>query len=153
MPNIKKVEIAAKTIHGLQVRTKNVDEMNPDTHKIAPLWGKFFSEIMPKLEPSPPPLIGGYSNYESDGSGEYELRVGAEGLDVQEDLVDVKIEAGKYLVFSVKGELSSEVIKVWGQVWAYFEDPSIDERRAYKTDFERYTAKDEAEIYIGVTYL
>ena len=33
MPNIKKVELTAKTIKGLQVRTENTDEMNPDTYK------------------------------------------------------------------------------------------------------------------------
>jgi len=44
------------------------------------------------------------------------------------------------------------IIDVWGQVWAYFEDPSIDEKRAYETDFELYISADEAEIYIGVNY-
>ena len=157
MPNIKKIEIYTKTITGLKIRTKNADEMNPKTQKIAPLWGRFFSEILPKLEPSPPSLYGVYSNYESDASGAYDLLVGVKSLDIEsslrEELVDVQIEEGKYLVFPVKGELSTEVIKVWGQIWAYFEDPSVDERRAYKTDFEHYLSEDTAEIYIGVTYL
>ena len=153
MPNIKKVELSTKVIKGLQTRTKNADEMDEETRKIAPLWGRFFSDIMPKLGDTPPPLYGVYANYESDATGMYDLLIGAEGLDEGSDLKDVTIEAGRYLVFPVKGDLSTEVIKVWGQIWAYFEDVSIDEKRVFKTDFELYTAMDEAEIYIGVHYL
>ncbi len=153
MPNIKKVELTAKTITGLQVRTKNADEMNPETQKIAPLWGRFFAEVLPTLGTTPPPLYGVYSNYESDAFGEYDLLVGAEVLEEGDGIKSVTLEAGKYLVFTAKGELPQAIIETWGQVWAYFEDPSIDERRAYKTDFEHYISKDEAEIYIGVNYL
>ena len=49
MPNIKKVELEGKTIKGLKIRTKNSDEMNPKTQKIAPFWGKFFEEMLPTL--------------------------------------------------------------------------------------------------------
>ena len=59
---------------------------------------------------------------------------------------------GLYLKFSAKGEMPQAIIDGWGKVWAYFEDPSIDERRAYEIDFEVYTSADEAEIYIGVHY-
>jgi len=52
-----------------------------------------------------------------------------------------------------KGELPQVIIDTWMQVWAYFEDPSIDEKHAYKTDFELYKSAGEAEIYIGVTYI
>ena len=50
MPNIKKVEIESNIVTGLQVRTKNPDEMNPETQKIAPLWGRFFNEVLTTLE-------------------------------------------------------------------------------------------------------
>ena len=153
MPNIKKVELTAKTIKGLQIRTKNADEMNPETQKIAPLWGKFFAEVMPTFGTTPPPLYGVYSNYESDAFGEFNVLVGAEVLEESDGFKSVTLEAGKYLVFTAKGELPQAVIETWGQVWAYFEDPSIDEKRAFKTDFELYTSETEAEIYIGVNYL
>ncbi|MDQ7046892.1 MAG: GyrI-like domain-containing protein [Sulfurovum sp.] len=152
MPNIQKVELQTQTINGLKIRTKNADEMNLETQKIAPLWEKFFTEVMPKLEPSPPPLYGVYSQYESDALGAYDLLVGTEGLEGSE-FTSVSIKEGSYLVFSVRGELPKSILEVWGQIWAYFEDPSVDERRAYETDFERYISKDEAEIYIGVHYL
>ena len=153
MPNIKKVELTAKTIKGLQIRTKNADEMNPETQKIAPLWGKFFAEIMPTFSATPPPLYGVYSNYESDAFGEFDVLVGADVLEESDSFKSVTLEAGKYLVFTAKGELPQAIIETWGQVWAYFEDPSIDEKRAFKTDFELYTSETEAEIYIGVNYL
>lgn len=152
MPNIKKVELTSKTIKGLQIRTKNADEMNPETQKIAPLWGRFFAEIMPTFEQSPPPLYGVYSDYESDASGEFDLLVGSDVLKEAREIKSVTIEAGTYLVFPAKGELPQAIIETWGQVWAYFEAPSIDEKRAFKTDFELYTSETEAEIYIGVNY-
>ena len=68
MPNIKKVEIESKTVKGLQVRTKNADEMNPETQKIAPLWGRFFNEVLPTLGEGAT-VYGVYHNYESDATG------------------------------------------------------------------------------------
>ena len=153
MPNIRKVELTAKTIKGLQIRTKNADEMKPETQKIAPLWGKFFAEIIPRFGTNPPPLYGVYSNYESDASGEFDVLVGADVLEESDGFKSATLEAGKYFVFTAKGELPQAIIETWGQVWAYFEDPSIDEKRAFKTDFEHYTSETEAAIYIGVNYL
>ena len=152
MPNIKKVELKSKTINGLQVRTKNSDEMNSNTQKIAPLWSKFFAEILPTFGTNPPPLYGVYSNYESDAFGEFDVLVGADVLEESDGFKSVTLEAGKYLVFTAKGELPQAIIETWGKVWKYFEDPSIDEVRSFKTDFELYKSADEAEIYIGVNY-
>jgi len=150
MLNIQKVQLTAKIINGLQIRTKNADEMNPDTQKIAPLWGKFFAEIMPTLGSNPPPLYGVYSNYESDAFGEFDVLVGAELLEESDEFKSVTVEAGNYLVFTAKGELPQAIIETWDQVWVYFEDPSIEVKRAFKTDFELYTSQTEAKIYIGV---
>jgi len=152
MPNIKKVEIESNRVMGLQVRTKNTDEMNPETQKIAPLWGRFFNEVMPTLEESAT-VYGVYHNYESDATGEFDVLVGTDALVVTDEMKSVELQAGKYLMFPVKGELPQAIIETWMQIWAYFEDPSIDERRAYETDFELYKSADEVEIYIGVTYL
>ena len=151
MPNIKKVELASKTITGLQVRTKNTDEMNSDTQKIAPLWANFFQEIVPTLCENTS-MYGVYHNYESDAMGEFDVLVGVERSDASVGMTSVTLEAGKYLKFPVKGEMPQAIIDAWTKVWAYFEDPSIDERRAYETDFEHYISMNEAEIYIGVHY-
>ncbi len=151
MPNIQKVEVQAKEITGLQVRTKNADEMNPETQQIAPLWGRFYSEVLPILVEGAT-VYGVYHNYASDAQGEFDVLVGADSLEVTEEMKSVELQAGKYLMFPVKGELPQAIIDTWMQIWAYFEDPSIDERRAYETDFELYKSADEVEIYIGVHY-
>ena len=152
MPNIKKVELTAKTIVGLQIRTKNADEMNPDTQKIAPLWGRFFHEMFPTLKEDAT-VYGVYHNYESDAMGEFDVLVGADVMDMTDEMTSVTLAEGQYLMFPVEGELPQAIIDTWGKVWAYFDDPSVDERRAYETDFELYTSATEAEIYIGVNYL
>ena len=152
MPNIQKVEVDSKTIQGLQVRTKNADEMNSGTQKISPLWGRFFNEVLPTLQEGAT-VYGVYHNYESDAQGAFDVLVGADKLDVTDEMKSVVLQAGKYLMFPVKGELPQAIIDTWMQIWAYFEDPSIDERRAYETDFELYKSADEVEIYIGVNYL
>ena len=152
MPNIKKVELEAKCITGLQIRTKNTDEMNSETQKIAPLWGRFFTEVMPTLTEGAS-VYGVYSNYESDAMGAFDVLVGVDSLEKTEEMQTVTLEEGKYLKFPVKGEMPQAIIEAWAKVWAYFEDPSIDEKRAFETDFEHYISEDEAAIYIGVHYL
>jgi len=151
MPNIKKVELQSVKVKGLKVRTINADEMNQDTQKIAPLWGRFFDEVMPTLSEDAR-VYGVYHHYESDANGAFDVTVGADVLEVTEEMKEVTLEEGRYLMFPVKGELPQAIIDTWQQVWAYFKDPSIDERRAYETDFEKYISEDEVEIYIGVHY-
>jgi len=151
MPNIKKVELTAKTITGMKTRTKNADEMNPDRQKIGPLWGEFCDVVLPTLNQDFS-TYGVHYNYESDATGEFDVLAGVEGIEEVKGMNSVMIEAGKYLMFSAKGELHQAVMDGWTQAWAYFEDPSIDERRAFGTDFEVYKSADEAEIYIGVHY-
>lgn len=148
MPNIDKVSIESKTITGLQTRTKNSDEMNSDTQKIGALWGRFINTYAP-----PFPHYGVYSNYASDMHGEFNVLAGIEGKLDGEAIETVTIETGKYLKFSAKGELHQAVMQCWKQIWVYFQDPSIDEKRAYGTDFEVYRSMDEVEVYIGVHYL
>lgn len=148
MPNIDKVSIESKTITGLQTRTKNSDAMNPDTQKIGALWSRFIGTYAP-----PFPHYGVYSNYASDTQGEFNILAGIEGRLDGEAIETVAIETGKYLKFSAKGELHQAVMQCWKQIWAYFQDPSIDEKRAYGTDFEVYRSMDEVEVYIGVHYL
>ena len=152
MPNIKKVALKSVKVKGLQVCTNNANEMHPETQKIAPLWECFFQEVMPTLKEGAT-AYGVYHNYESDANGAYDVTVGTDVLEATEEMKEVTLEEGRYLMFPVKGELPQAIIDTWQQVWAYFDDPSIDERRAYETDFEKYISEDEVEVYIGVTYL
>jgi predicted transcriptional regulator YdeE len=149
MPNIQKVTLTGKTIYGLETRTKNVDEMKNETQKIAPLWEQYHTEIVPNLEKDVT-LYGVYHHYESDDKGAFDVLVGSESEG--EGLASVRLEEGRYLKFPVKGEMPQAIIDTWSKVWAYFEDPSVDERRVYETDFEHYISVDAADIYIGVHY-
>ena len=152
MPNIKKIQLSSKKIIGLSVRTKNADEMNEATQKIAPLWGKFYNEVMPTLKEDAT-IYGIYHNYELDATGEFDVLVGTDVMKITSEMKEVTLEEGSYLMFPVKGELPQAIMETWAKIWAYFEDESIDERRSFETDFEKYISEDEAEIYIGVNYL
>lgn len=146
MTHIEKVDIVTKEISGLKIRTCNADEMKPETQKIGALWGQFIGTYAP-----PFPHYGVYHHYESDLNGMYDLLVGVEGdCDCCPDTVE--IQEGRYLKFSAKGELHEAVMQCWKEIWAYFEDPSVDERRAYETDFEVYSSMDEVAVYVGVHY-
>lgn len=147
---VQTVQLPSKTIVGLKTRTKNEDEMNPETAAIGSLWQNFFTNILPTLGETPPPLYGVYSNYESDAMGMFDVVVGAEEVEQTEGMTSVILNEGKYLCFEAKGELPQAVIATWGEIWAYFSDENCTEKRAYKTDFELYISETEAYVYIGI---
>lgn len=149
MPNILKVDVETKTIYGLKSRTKNHDEMDHETQKIPSLWGRYHTEVFPTVEEGRA-LYGVYHNYEYDRYAEYDILVGSE--QPLEESASVTLHEGRYLRFPAHGVRPQAIVDAWQQVWAYFDDPSIDERRAYETDFEHYISEDEAHIYIGVHY-
>lgn len=135
------------TLNGITVRTKNENEMNPSTAKIALLWEKFFSEIAPSLIDKSK-VYGVYSNYESDASGEFDLTASTD--QEIENSKSISINSGKYLVFSAKGDMPKVVIDTWGEIWNYFSNEKNQHERAYITDFEFYKNEQEIEIYIGI---
>jgi len=149
--NIQKLNVSSKTIKGLKARTKNSDEMNISTQKIAPLWKRFYTEILPKLEENAT-VYSVYHNYEYDASGEYDVLIGTDKLEVTDEMSSVILEEGRYLMFPVRGELPQAITQTWKEIWHYFDDESVDERRNFVTDFELYKSQDEVEIYIGVNY-
>ena len=146
-------EIKEKTIYGVSTRTKNSDEMNPETAKIGAIWKKFDSSVDVDYKGGQR-VYGVYYNYESDANGEFDVLAGYEKSN--EALDKVTIEKGKYLVFSeVYDENSDEarvkaIITTWGKIWEYFADKNSRYKRAYKTDFEYYKNQNEIEIYISI---
>ena len=148
------VEMKSFTVHGLSVRTKNANEMQPATAKIGQLWGDFFQHIIPKLKEGAL-SYGVYSQYESDFNGEFDVLAGADSVSVldaadREGLDSVVIADGTYLVFSKKGTMPQAVIEAWGDVWAYFSAKDCPHQRAYTTDFECYANMDEVSIHISI---
>lgn len=136
-----------KTLYGLTVRTKNTNEANPSTAKIAPLWERFFSEIAPSLK-NGAIVYGVYSNYESDASGEFDITA-CTNLEIP-SLNSVIVNKGKYLVFSAKGDMPKVVIDTWGEIWKYFSSNEHEYERAYITDYEVYKNDQEIDIWIGI---
>jgi predicted transcriptional regulator YdeE len=143
---------------GIEVRTKNALEANPDTARIADLWRRFFAEkVSEKIthRPDPGVVLGVYTNYESDHTGFYTLIVGAQVRDaksIPNGMVGVTIPAAQYLVFPAPGRIPEAIVTAWGKVWNYFAQSSAA-RRAYTTDFELYNMSDgeaSAEIYVAI---
>ncbi|GAB3480164.1 GyrI-like domain-containing protein [Marinomonas epiphytica] len=117
---IVKIE-KAKTIVGLRVRTNNQNEMQADTAKIGTLHANFAEQVAVDYSQGEP-LYGVYYQYESDHQGDFSVLVGSNRscLTTEATLETVTLEAGKYLVFSGKGEMPQTVINVWQKIWRYF---------------------------------
>ncbi|WP_248749759.1 GyrI-like domain-containing protein [Pseudomonas sp. MWU15-20650] len=152
MQAIKEQVVAAIRVSGLQVRTRNEDELQPSSAKIGPMWQRFFSEgLYQKIPGKQPesPVYGVYSGYESDARGLFDVTAGVASAASARGFESLVIEPGRYLVFEAHGPMPEAIIATWQRVWAYFEQPGV-ESRAFVTDFEVYKADEEALIYIGI---
>ncbi len=145
------IQIDEMAIKGLSIRTKNVDEMQPETSKIGNLWQQFYEEIAPKLQVGAT-VYGLYYHYESDVSGAFSVMAGSDKVmeSASQHLEDAVIESGQYLRFSGTGEMPQVVINTWSEIWDYFSSDQTEYQRAYTTDFEHYKNPNEIEIYIAV---
>ena len=146
-------EIEEKIIYGISTRTKNSNEMNPETAKIGAVWQKFDSTVEVNYKDGER-VYGVYYNFESDANGEFDVLAGYE---TSNDKLDtVKIEKGKYLVFNKIFEQTDDntriqaIIETWGKIWEYFSNEDSQYKRIYKTDFEYYKGMNEIEIYISI---
>lgn len=142
-------EIKEKLIYGISTRTKNIDEMNPQTAKIGAIWQKFDNSVDIDYKGGER-VYGVYYNYESDANSEFDVLAGCETYN--EKLASVKIEKGKYLVYEENNDNSrvQAVIETWGKIWEYLSNENSQYKRAYKTDFEYYKNQNEIEIYISI---
>ena len=150
---MKMVEINGLTVQGLVVRTRNADEAQPSTARIGSLWAEFSQQIAPRLTPGAL-TYGIYYHYESNADGMFDVLA---GVDAQSalfgdalELTRVDVANGPYLVFEAHGAQPQAVIEAWGRIWRYFADPECEHQRAYTTDFERYQADGQIDIYIAV---
>ena len=146
-------EIEEKIIYGISTRTKNSNEMNPETAKIGAIWQKFDSTVEVNYKDGER-VYGVYYNYQSDANGEFDVLAGYE---TPNDKLDkVTIEKGKYLVFNKTFEKTDDntriqaIIETWGRIWEYFSNEDSQYERAYQTDFEYYKGQNEIEIYISI---
>jgi predicted transcriptional regulator YdeE len=150
---MKVEEIEEKIIYGIKTRTKNSNEMNPETAKIGVIWQKFDSAVEVNYKDGER-VYGIYYNFESDANGEFDVLAGYETSN--DKLNTVKIEKGKYLVFDKTFEQTYDntriqaIIETWGRIWEYFSNENSEYKRKYKTDFEYYKGQNEIEIYISI---
>ena len=149
-PNI--AHLSSFHVAGLTVRTNNRDESTQDRAKIPGLWNRFFSDNVAEKIPqrlTDAPIVGVYSDYDSDASGAYDVTAGVSVSTPNRNFDNVGIQAGKYMVFEARGAMPAAVIQAWGTIWAYFEaHPQV--QRCYATDFESYGGPDEVQIHIGI---
>ncbi|MBT9776073.1 AraC family transcriptional regulator [Clostridium sp. MCC353] len=145
------VELAEKTVVGLEARTNNGDESMGMV--IGGLWQKFYGAgiyegIQDKTNGR---SLGIYTEYEGDETSDYTFLVACEvnrAEDMPEGTVVKTIPAGKYARFIVKGHVQKAVMEFWQELW------KMDLPRAFGSDFEEYQDGDmenaEIHIYIGL---
>lgn len=143
--------VKAKTITGIQTRTDNATEMNAATGKIAQLW-QTFDQTVPVNYRGGERVYGVYANYESDHTGRFDVLAGFDGTNApdNEQLREITIEAGKYLVFTHQGNMPQIAIDAWTEVWQYFTSGNAQHQRLFTTDFEYYPSDKQIEVHIAI---
>lgn len=146
-------EIEDKLIYGIATRTKNSDEMKQESAKIGTIWQEFDATVEVNYKEGQR-VYGVYYNFESDANGEFDVLAGYEVSNINLD--NVKIQKGKYLVFSKIFQENNDaarvqaIIETWGKIWEYFLNEDSQYKRVYTTDFEYYKCPNEIEIYISI---
>ena len=145
----KVIELEEKLVSGIEVRTNNFSENVYEV--IGGLWEKFYSETYNKIENKVNGRsLGIYTEYENDEKGDYTMMTACEisSSDKNNDMIIKKILAGKYAVFTIRGDVRTEVGKFWEQLWKMKLD------RTFICDYEEYcegTMEDcLINIYIGI---
>ena len=154
--NYEIVELKEKTVAVLTARTNNASpEMG---NIIGGLWQKFYSaEIVPAIKNRADSYaLGIYTEYSSDEKGDYTAAVGCEIIgetELPNGMKTIKIPAGKYAEFSIKGEMDTAeqlaaLQKLWQELW------SMELDRTFICDFEEYRSADpklaDIHVYIGL---
>jgi predicted transcriptional regulator YdeE len=100
-----------------------------------------------------PAMFAVYSDYESDGTGEFAYMIGSEVTTADKipaGLAVVRIPAQTYAVFTATGPMPDALLGVWMSIWG------TKLPRAYTVDFEQYDARftrpkgKEADVYVAV---
>lgn len=144
------VTLEEKTIVSLSARTNN---SSPDMSSvIGGLWQKFYSpEVCPLIKNrTNEKAVGIYTEYSSDETEDYTVAVGCEVSgcnNIPGECRVIKIPAGKYAKFVVKGNMLTAVREFWQKLW------EMDLPRSYVCDFEEYQNADpeNAEIHIYIS--
>lgn len=145
-------QLGAKDLIGYGIVTKNKDEQSPETAKIGGLWNTFFTEIY-KQELNGDTIYGLYSNYASGQDGSYLLTVAVEkgsNTSKRDDIREVKLEAGRYAVFSGQRGEGNPVLELWKEAWAYFAEKGSQNERLFTTDVEMFHPDGRIDLCIAI---
>lgn len=146
----KVIKQEEKIVAGIEARTNNFSE---DVYKIiSGLWEKFYSETYNKIENKVNGRsLGIYTEYENDEKGDYTMITACEVSSSNKnnnDMIIKRIPAGKYAVFTIRGDVRTEVGKFWQELW------KMKLERTFICDYEEYcegTIEDcLINIYIGI---
>ncbi|WP_051532237.1 GyrI-like domain-containing protein [Brackiella oedipodis] len=151
--------IEAFTVHGIQVQTTPQAEGHIQTAKLPLVWFAVDQELF--LDPNQKNFYGVTQAQGQEENSPYLFTAGAkEVIDAHElDLEDAKmahvqVQAGTYLVFERSGRVTETAMKLWIDVWEYFNSADCQHKRLFATDFEEYLNYHHdnmtVRLYIGV---
>jgi predicted transcriptional regulator YdeE len=154
--------LPAMKLIGINARTRNADEFNPETAKIlSTVQNYFHNGLYDKIQSrkTPGKTYCVYTEYETDQTGAYTYFIGEEvdaDSDVPEGLSTITIPAQSYAKFTTEsGQMPTVCINAWMDIWKMTSEDFGGER-SYSADFEVYDerALDHAntvlDIYIGI---
>lgn len=143
------VDQKEKQIVGLTARTGNLD---PDCQRIiGSLWHEFMNRQIAEAIPNKANsfCVGLYSQYNFQDMT-YDVTVGCEVTAHSESGLTLRIiPAGRYAMFSVRGDVVEDVAKAWDTIW------EMPLERTYTGDYEEYISNEngiaDVRIYIALT--
>lgn len=141
MMNYQIVQLQAKKVAGLKIRTNNQSETMG--REIGALWQKFYNGAFSSIPGQVTGYgIGLYTNYASDQSGDYDMFACCEVTEeavIPEQFETAVIPAGSYAEFVVHGDVQRDVAAFWEELW------QMPLNRSFTGDFEEYRCTDSME--------
>ena len=151
--NYEIVEIPAKTMTGISIRTTNENMQAADD--IGKLWEEFWNKNIFSFAENKKSnkMYGVYTNYDGDYTKPYDFYACCEIEDSKsnnDEFSVVSVPESKYAKFSIRGNYDESAEKLWNEIW----NTELD--RKYTYDFEVYhndgndPENQLLEIYIAV---
>jgi predicted transcriptional regulator YdeE len=140
---------------GLEARTSQTLEADPQTARIPDLWKRLeqgdLAEQIPRRLAKGHPFCVRFDYEQSTGAYSVVLGYQVPGLeDVSHGLRGLYIPSGRYLVFPTA---SPELAQTWGAIQQYFARPGSPQR-AFTYEYEEHFCQsapcDEVRIYIAL---
>lgn len=126
----------------LKGRTTNAIEMNPDTAKMGETIQTYFQQGLHEKtsqRKNQSVIYIGYTDYESDFTGEYTFFIGQEVTDftnIPDKLSPITVPAQTFVKFTNDpGPMPDVCFQMWQKIWA-MNDKELGGKRSYKVDLQ-----------------